>query len=360
MSDSPSDNADVGLQTDPSPVDSAPPAESPAADVQPVEQSEAEQQAEFAQIALRVAKETDEKTAQVAPASTEPKAADTADKSTDPKTPEQKAQADEEPEDEGEDRGEGFGKHPRWKSMVAARNEYRTKAESATRELDSVRAPAEQYGLIERYMSENGLSTADVTTGFKIMALMRSDPAAAREALLDQLHGLNQFLGHSLPADLQQQVDEGYTTEELARELVQRRNNEQLLRQQQYQSEQQNQQRQVEQQTQQLRGQMAQAVTSWETQIRQSDPDYAKKEPFIVRELQALRQQYRVETPEHAVQLAQMAYANANKAIRALIPRPEVRPNGAAQLAGGNSAAAKPQPRSFEEACLIAAGLPPS
>lgn len=359
MSDSPSDNPDVGLQADPSPADSALPAESPAVEA-PVEKSEAEQQAEFLEIALKVAADTDKPKA-VDPAPTEPKAAEPAKPATDAKTPEQKAPdvADAD-EDEGEDRGEGFGKHPRWQQMVAARNEYRTQAQEATRELGAVRGPAEQYGLIERYMSENGLSSADVTTGFKIMSLMRSDPAAAREALLDQLHGLNQFLGHALPADLQQLVDDGYTTQELAQELVQRRNSEQLLRQQNHQVVQQQQNEKAEQQTQQLRGQMAQAVTSWESQVKQSDPDYAKKEPFIIRELQALRQQYRVETPEHAVQLAQMAYANANKAIKALIPRPEVKPNGAAQLTGGSTSASKPVPRSFEEACLIAAGLSPT
>lgn len=356
MSDSPLDNADVGqhIETDPSPVESASPAESAAVEsAQPVELSEAEEQAEFLKVALKAADEASPKKADPATDTTDAPKADNADKATDKVQPET---TEPEPEDEGDDRGEGFGKHPRWKAMVAARNEYRTEAQTATRELETMRAPAQQYGMIEQYMAENQLSSNEVTTGFKIMALMKSDPAAAREALLDQLQTLNQFLGHALPQDLQQQVDEGYVTEDVARELAFRRNNDVRVQQQHQQVAQQTQQQQAEQQTQQLRGQMAQAVASWETQIRQGDPDYAQKEAFVVRELQALQQQYRVENPEQAVQLAKMAYDNVTKALRGMVKRPEVRQNVAGQRTG-SSTTAKPEPRSFEEACLMAAGI---
>jgi len=198
-----------------------------------------------------------------------------------------------------------------------------------------------------------------VTTGFKVMALMKSDPAAAREALLDQLHMLNQFLGHALPQDLQEQVDEGYVTEDVARELAFRRNNDVRLQQQHQQLTAQQQQQQEQQQVQAVRGQMAQAVASWETQIRQGDPDYAAKEPFVVRELQALQTQYRVDTPEQAVQLARMAYDNVTKGLRGMVKRPEVRQSVAGQRTA-NSQNAKPEPRNFEEACLIAAGFTPT
>ena len=360
MSDSPLDTADVGHQpdTDPSPVDSASPAESAAVEsVQPVELSEAEEQAEFLKVALKAADEASPKKTEPTTETTDAQKTDGAD----PAKPDAKAtpeQAEPEAEDEGEDRGEGFGKHPRWKAMVAARNEYRNEAQSAIRELDTLRQPANQYGLIEQYMTENQLSSAEVTTGFKIMALMKSDPAAAREALIDQLQMLNQFLGHALPPDLQQQVDEGYVTEDVARELAFRRNNDVRVQQQHQATTQQQQEQQAAQQFQAARGQMAQAVASWETQIRQGDPDYAQKEPFVVRELQALQAQYRIETPEQAVQLARMAYDNVTKSLKGMIKRPEVRQNTAGQRTG-NSLNAKAEPRNFEEACLIAAGFTP-
>lgn len=354
MSDSPLDPVDVGQDNaaDPSPADSASPAESAVVEsVQPVEQTEAERDAEFLEVARKAADEARPKEAAPIVPPEAPKA-DSADKAK-PDTP-----AEPEVEDDGEDRGEGFGKHPRWKAMVAARNEYRTQAQSATQELETLRAPANQYGLIEQYMAENQLSTQDVTTGFKIMSLMKQDPAAAREALLDQLHMLNQFLGHSLPQDLQQQVDEGYVTEDVARELAYRRNNDVLTQQKQQVQTQQQQQQQEQQQFQAVRGQMAQAVASWETQIRQGDPDYAQKEPFVIRELQALQGQYRIDTPEQAVQLAKMAYDNVTKSLRGMIQRREVRQNPAGQRTG-NSQGVKPEPRNFEEACLIAAGFTP-
>jgi len=357
MSDSPLDTADVGQDTttDPSPVDSASPAESAAVEsAQPVELSEAERDAEFLAVAHKAADEASPKKVEPTTEETDAQKADGADKAK----PETKVEPEPEVEDEGEDRGEGFGKHPRWKAMVAARNEYRTAAQGATRELETLRAPANQYGLIEQYMADNQLSTQEVTTGFKIMALMKADPAAAREALLDQLHQLNQFLGHALPPDLQQQVDEGYVTEDVARELAFRRNNDVRTQQQHQAQTQQQQEQQAQQQFKEVRGQMAQAVASWETQIRQGDPDYAAKEPFVVRELQALQTQYRVESPEQAVQLARMAYDNVTKSLKGMIKRPEVRQNPAGQRTG-NGQNAKPEPRSFEEACLIAAGFTP-
>ena len=360
MSDSPLDPVDVGQDNaaDPSSAESASPAESAAVtDVQPVEQTEAEKDAEFLAVAHKAADEAKPKAAEPETDPTDTPKADGADKAK----PETKVETPAEPEveDEGEDRGEGFGKHPRWKAMVAARNEYRQQAQGATRELETLRAPASQYGMIEQYMAENQLSTQDVTTGFKVMALMKSDPAAAREALLDQLHMLNQFLGHALPKDLQEQVDEGYVTEDVARELAFRRNNDVRLQQQHQQLTAQQQQQQEQQQVQAVRGQMAQAVASWETQIRQGDPDYAAKEPFVVRELQALQTQYRVDTPEQAVQLARMAYDNVTKGLRGMVKRPEVRQSVAGQRTA-NSQNAKPEPRNFEEACLIAAGFTPT
>lgn len=346
--------ADVG-QAASSAVDSDLPAESPATE-QP-ELSEAEHQANFLEAALKAADATkDSKPVQgeEQPAKTD---AGNAAKPDTPATPAKAAdQSEDEGEDDGGDRGEPFGKHPRWQKMVAARNEYRDKATAASQEIEALRPRADEYGLIEQYMSDNGLQPPELVEGFKIMALMKTDPAAAREALQAHLHRIDSFLGNVLPPDLQRQVDEGFTTEDIARETVRTRNQ---LQRQQAENEQYRQhiaQQDSEQQQTQVRQGMVNAVSQWEAQVRTSDPDYAMKEQFVVDKLKVLRTQYRVETPEQAVQLAQMAYDQATKALRALNKKPEIRPSGAGSLALGTSTAT-PAPRSFEEACLSAAGF---
>jgi PIN domain nuclease of toxin-antitoxin system len=345
--------ADVG-QAASSAVDSdIQPTESPAPEP---ELSEAEHHAKFLEAALQAADQTKDSKPK---GEEQPEApvAGSAPTPADPKTPAKADQPDTDAEeDDGEDRGEPFGKHPRWQKMVAARNEYREKAQAISQEVEALRPRADEYGLIEQYMSSNGLQPAEVIDGFKIMALMKTDPAAAREALQTHLHRIDSFLGNVLPPDLQRQVDEGFTTEEIARETVRTRN---LLARQTAENQQYRQhidQQATEQQQTQARQGMVSAVSQWEAQVRTSDPDYALKEQFVVDKLKLLRTQYRVETPEQAVQLAQMAYDQATKALRALHKKPEIRPSGAGSLALGNSTTA-PAPKSFEDACLSAAGF---
>ena len=346
--------ADVGQPAIPdtgsSPVDSAPVQPESPATPEP-ELSEADLNAQYLEVALKAAE------APKAPDQPDPKAGSDP-KSLDPATPpenQDKAEEDDE-EDDGADHGEPFGRHPRWQKMVAARNEYREKASTFSQEVEQLRPQAEQYGLIEQYMQSNGLNSAEVIDGFKIMALMKQDPSAAREALAVQLHRLDSFLGNVLPPELQAQVDEGFTTEEIAREVVRARNQQQRLQNENQAYRQHTEQQQTAQQEAQARQGMVSAVQQWEAQVRTRDPDYAMKESFVVDKLRVLRTQYQVRTPEQAVQLAQMAYAEATKQLRALNKRPELRPSGAGNLAVSSSTA-KPQPRSLEEACLQAAGF---
>lgn len=349
--------ADVGLETTtaPSAVDPAPvPAESPAVEK---ELSEEDHQAKFLEIALQAADAAKGPKAETPPAQQPAPTENSAQtKATPAETPAQKAETDEDAEDEGEDRGEPFGKHPRWQKMVAARNEYRDKANAASQEVEALRSPAHEYGQIQHYMQSNGLTPAEVIDGFKIMALMKADPAAAREALAVHMNRLDSFLGNILPPDLQRQVDEGFTTEEIAREVVRSRNAQLRTQNENQQYREHLEHQQVEQLEAQTRQGMVQAVSQWEAQVRTRDPDYALKEQFVVDKLRVLRTQYRVQTPEQAVQLAQMAYDEASKALRGLTRKPEVRPNNAGNLAV-SGVATKPEARNFEEACLQAAGF---
>lgn len=267
------------------------------------------------------------------------------------------AKPESEPEDEGEDRGEPFGKHPRWKKMVEARNQYREQANAVSQELESLRPQAADMGHITKFMQDSSLSAEDVKDGFLVMALMKSDPAKARERLQEYIGSLDEFLGHKLPADLQQEVDDGLISPERAAQFVRQRNEAAKTQAQLAATQQHQVQQQVEQQTAQARQAQASAVSQWEASTKQRDPDYALKQEWVVDQLKLLRTQYQVNTPEQAVQLAKMAYDAVNARLKKTIPaRPEVRPSIASAHTAANPAG-KPEPRSFEEACLLAANI---
>lgn len=273
------------------------------------------------------------------------------DAAPEPEAPE--AKADEEPAPDGqaeaqpeaqpdEDEKLPFGKHPRWKQVLGERNEARAK-------LEELAPKAEQYGHIERFMDTNGLSTDEVVKGFKVMALMKTDPVAARQALQEYIDMLDPLVGNVLPDDLRGEVDEGYVTEERARELARLRASQQLNTQRQQHVQQQlEQQRLAQQQEQQVASQRS-AVLAWESQTKARDPDYDAKKEWVVPELRALMVEHQPTSPEQMVQLCQTAYDNVSKRLARTMPRrPEVRP--AASSTSSATTSAQPAPKSFHEA----------
>ena len=62
-----------------------------------------------------------------------------------------------------------FHKHPRFKEVIDQRNSFRDRAE--------------QYDKITDFLDTNNLSAEEAAQGFQIMAMMKSDPKAALDAL---------------------------------------------------------------------------------------------------------------------------------------------------------------------------------
>ena len=254
--------------------------------------------------------------------------------------------------DKDSDENLPFGKHPRFKQVIRERNEYRNMAEE-------YRPHAEEFQKIETFMQRNQLSNEEVAQGFQIMALMKTDPFAAREQLIRHLQVIDQVTGNAgLPPDLQQEVAQGYVTEARAREIARLRANGQF-QQQRSQVEQITYQRQL-QQEQQARAMEAQktALNNWESDIASRDPDYSSMKEWVAKELQLLAMRERPQTPEDAVRLAKTAYDNVKQSFRRFKPqRQQVQPKADSNSAGNVAGGARPEPKSYLDAVMQAVDL---
>jgi len=258
-------------------------------------------------------------------------------------------ESDEEDEDEIEDESDDdayeasetdeadvpFNKHPRFRKLIAERNELRPKAE--------------QYDQITGYLKTNGLSADEAAKGFEIMALMKNDPAKAVQALQPYLQNLALATGYTLPDDIQQRLDDGYLDESDAREMAR-------LRAENQRSEQRNAYRlEAEQRARadEALTNAAAAVEAWEAKTRSSDPDYDLKADELDDRVKVIMAERRANgysaplTADEAINIAKTAYDEVTKRNQARFgnKRP-IRSASGGKLGGTPT----PEPNSLMEA----------
>lgn len=268
-------------------------------------------------------------------------------------------ESDEETDEDGK-KLPPFHKHPRWQEMVRERNQLREEAQE-------LRAATEDYRKVQDFMRENDLGSDEVAEAVQIAALIRNDPETARQRLSSVMERLDGFVGERLPEDLQRDVDEGYVTEERAKELARLRNQShfreqqaQRERQRAEQVQRQTQEEQRRQQATQILQQQQQAVRAWEQDIKSRDPDYERIQPLVYKELRLLAREAtdRGRPPrstDDAVALAKQAHQNVKEQVRRIQgPRQQVSP-GPSSSQVGSSTGGQSQPGSFMEAVLQAA-----
>jgi hypothetical protein len=233
-----------------------------------------------------------------------------------------------------------FHNHPRWKQVIQERDTYK--------------GAATQFNHVLQFMAHNNLTAPEVEKGMEIMALMKSNPLAALEALRPHYDGLRQFAGEALPQDIAHKVREGFIDRETATELAKQRNQAAFLaQQQQLQQRQQQEYLQTQQHTQHVES-IASTVNSWEAQVKTRDPDYSHKAGLVNDRVRVLLTQYQPRNPQEAVQLAEKAYADVNASLGGLSPRRQpMRSVGSSASSASNATRA---PRSLLEAAQMALG----
>ena len=213
-----------------------------------------------------------------------------------------------------------FNQHPRFKELIAEKNELKPLADN--------------YRQITDYLSDNNIDADEAATGFQIMAWIKNDPVKAREALQPWIDELDLYAGNRLSDDIQQKVDQGYMDETAAADLQKSRMAADMAQAQQVLM----QERLNETSQQNQLNDLAAVVTDWEERKQASDPDYSLKQDEMDDRVKALISEFgQPATPEEAIQLVEAAYGTVNQ--RFVTRRPQKK---AVRTASGGNPAGNP------------------
>lgn len=216
-------------------------------------------------------------------------------------------------------------------------------------ERDRHRDEASRVAPLDQFVREHQLAPEHVQLGLNLMAALRhGDYQTFLRGVQPHVERAQQAMGYVLPPDLQQQVQQGYVTQDLAQAMARDRATAQLSAQrvaemQAVQAQQAEAQRQVA---------VRQSVDGWEATARASDPDYARKEPLIrafARDLMA--EQGPPSDPGAALAMAQEAYKRAGAYLATLSPAPRATQPSPSSF--GAAGPARPEPSSTYEAALL-------
>lgn len=233
-----------------------------------------------------------------------------------------------------------FHNHPRWKEKEKQVKELGATVEKLTSERDTFKQGYEESQAIQTYMGQNHLSVQDVADGFKIMALIRQDPEAALESLGFYVEQLELVTGRRLPADLNEKVEQGLVDPEVAKELSLKRLKTNQLEATVVSVE----TDRYEQQNRQAVAEIQSTVTAVEQSISSNDPDYARKQPFIMDRVRVLIAERQPRTPEAAAQIVRDAHAEVSDRMKPIVGQ---RRPVQTMVSGNTSSDAKPVPKTL-------------
>jgi hypothetical protein len=248
-----------------------------------------------------------------------------------------------------------FHNHPRFKEVISQRNALKGELGEAAEKLRQYEPDAQQWGNVREFMQHNNLSDQDVLDGFRMMALLRTDPLQGRAAMAQYLAEVDAALGLRLPDDLLEDVESGYISEERAVELAQMRARTQGFEAQALAQNQLAERTQAEQAQQAISQRMTSAAEAWEASRRSRDPDFEAKADLIADRMRSIAQAERLQprTPEDITALLDRAHADVTTHLKRFVPatRPINRPTAASP-----ATSAAPAPTTMREAIERAVG----
>jgi len=208
------------------------------------------------------------------------------------------------------------------------------------REMDSTLAA------IGRDAQKMGMSQEDMAQLFAWPRLLASDPKAAVEVLQSFTAQWQEKIGHTLPSDLKQKVDDGVLDEDTAKEVAQLRAGSALEKTRHEAEAAETQRTSSAQRTREIHD----SVNAYQAELKASDPDYTpEKHELVVDALTALVTKHGVPTTvADARGMAKAAYDSVTKRLQAFKPQPRA----VASAAPGRrlNKPAEAQPKSMREA----------
>lgn len=208
---------------------------------------------------------------------------------------------------------------------------------------------AEIGGQLANFATENDLSSDDVVRAISLAAAVRAgDWLGFYQQVGPFVRRAQEYLGLVLPDDLGQRVQQGHMTEAAAREYAKTRfdaGRAQAIAQQ----------RETEIHSTRLQGvqrDVQRAVSTFESRLAASDPDYRAKADAIRRTTQAMLHERggQITSVKDALDIVQAAHAEVTSQYRRLLPTPRATnpvPNGNSQ-----QPAARAAPKTLYEAAV--------
>ena len=205
-----------------------------------------------------------------------------------------------------------FNKHPRFRKLVAEKNELKETAERLQND-------SEQYAKITDFIDKNNLTAKDSVEGFKIMAAIRNNPELAYKMLGHHLGNVSRVTGRSLPKDIKAKLDDGFLDEDAAKELSQTRAKlarEQNLRKADHA-------RGIKQQSINQSEMLSSALQTWGETTLAKDVDFSLKQPeFNDRVVALVNERGQPQTQAEVLSLVEDAYETVNERFKARLPQP--------------------------------------
>jgi hypothetical protein len=247
------------------------------------------------------------------------------------------------------------------KRRINKLNKQRQKLAGEVERLKTLEPSAQAAESVTKYLRDNDISREDFLLTLELASAMRrGDFHTFYEGVKPYMKLAEEYLGVSLPPDLQQQVAQGqmttqaammYSKERMDRAMAQ--TNFARTRQASQQFVQTTQQQQQQVAKEQLANSVRDTVNAWEQRIMQSDPDYAAKKPAVQDTMWAVvREQGVPQSPDHAVKIAEEALRRVNERFRSWAP--QRRPTSRSPSSTGRTAGVSPEPKSLKEAIQFA------
>jgi hypothetical protein len=275
-----------------------------------------------------------------------------------PQVAKDKAAGDDDPELPEEVTAEELAKYSQTaKRRIKKLTNQRSKLTGEVQRLKAIEPSAQAADQVTKYLRDNDISRDDFLMTLELASAMRrGDFRTFYEGVKPYMKLAEEYLGVSLPGDLQQAVQQGHMTtqaaaihskERMDRAMAQTNAARQQAAFQQYAQTSATQQQQ--QQRENLARQVTDTVNSWENEIRRTDPDYAAKQPAVQDTMWAVvREQGPPQSPDHAIAIAKEAYRRVNERFRSWAP--QRRPTSRTPSSTGRTAGVTPEPKSLLDA----------
>jgi hypothetical protein len=241
-------------------------------------------------------------------------------------------------------------------------NSQRQKLSGEVQRLKSLEPAAAMAAKVENYLRQHDIGQDDFLFGLELMAAMRrGDFVKFYEGVKPYMKLCEEYLGISLPPDLQQSVQQGHMTtqaaamfsrERMDKAMAQTNAVKQQAALQQHQQVSQNEQQLLQRRI--LADQVAAAVNGWEVQIIRSDPRYAAKKPAVQSTMMAIVQEHGPpRSTDHGIQIAQEAYRRVNEQYKTWTQN-QRQPTSRVPSSTGRTAGVAPEAKSLLEAVKFA------